>query len=175
MQQGSLRLLTLIRSFSFCHFSASSSISMIFSCSCSFCSDSSVCGEMWGLKLSGAGGEGNRTRERPRRVTHQKSRFNTHPHSPSLSKWYQCPRSAGLCASGQESSNASNTILLYSWTTRAERLGRVLIGTKPPRSFPPSEGREALAPFRGPGAMGEREDLHSSQSRRALPGSGLQQ
>lgn len=33
-----------MRSFSFCHFSASSSISMILSCSCSFCSDSSVCG-----------------------------------------------------------------------------------------------------------------------------------
>lgn len=36
---------TLIRSLSFCHLSISSSTSMIFSCSCSFCSESSACGK----------------------------------------------------------------------------------------------------------------------------------
>lgn len=52
-------LLTLMRSFSFCHFSASSSISMILSCSCSFCSDSSVCREGAGLEeKSGRGRRG---------------------------------------------------------------------------------------------------------------------
>lgn len=55
--------LTLMRSFSFCHFSASSSISMILSCSCSFCSDSSVCREGAGVGGEVRGKRGKRTRE----------------------------------------------------------------------------------------------------------------
>lgn len=40
LKDNSIR--TLIRSLSFCHLSISSSTSMIFSCSCSFCSESSA-------------------------------------------------------------------------------------------------------------------------------------
>lgn len=46
---------TLIRSLSFCHLSISSSTSMIFSCSCSFCSESSAC-EKRGVSWTGAEG-----------------------------------------------------------------------------------------------------------------------
>lgn len=57
--RGGGGLLTLMRSFSFCHLSASSSSSMILSCSCSFCRDSSVCrGGPGGRRHQGAGKRG---------------------------------------------------------------------------------------------------------------------
>lgn len=58
--------LTLMRSFSLCHFSTSSSISMILSCSCSFCSDSSVCRE--GVRLEEKSGGGGRREPENRRA-----------------------------------------------------------------------------------------------------------
>ena len=61
-------LLTLMRSFSFCHFSASSSISMILSCNCSFCSDSSVCREGAGVGGEVRGRKWKRSRESGRRT-----------------------------------------------------------------------------------------------------------
>lgn len=87
-QLESLRLLTLILSFSFCHFSTSSSISMIFSCSCSFCSDSSVYRESIEVEVvRNREGQG-RQNQRPRLVIHHRANSGTfpmHPCSPSLS------------------------------------------------------------------------------------------
>lgn len=86
----SLGRLTLIRSFSFCHFSASSSTSMIFSCSCSFCSDSSVCREKHrgqSCQDQRGAGETEPETQRPRLVIRHRENsgtFHIHPYSPSL-------------------------------------------------------------------------------------------
>lgn len=91
-QLESLGLLTLIRSFSFCHFSASSSISMIFSCSCSFCSDSSVCRESVEVGVVRNRAGQRKQNRRPELMIHHRAdsgTFPTHPCSPSLSSCHQ--------------------------------------------------------------------------------------
>ena len=97
-------LLTLMRSFSFCHFSASSSISMILSCSCSFCSDSSVYREG-----AGVGGEVRGSGKNPESQGGGPTNHHSALHSTNT---HWALENARHCASHQGSRNKSSATSL---------------------------------------------------------------